>query len=202
MPRRRTPSRALTPTAPTAIDMQGFDLTLSLYNYDKFKNELKAFDPKLRRAMDKEIRGVLSPIADRARALVPDQPLSNWKYGVGRYPENSDGNGLPYWDPSRARKGIVVKQGGRRKTGSAEQAAWRISNLDGAGAAFELAGRKKKNVLSESLLSANLGKPRRLLWRAWYEAKGWKLANQNIREIIKFYEVELQRKFDTNSNAD
>jgi hypothetical protein len=178
--------------------MQGFDLTLSLYNYDKFKNELKEFDPKLRRAMDKEIRNVLQPIANTARGLVPDQPLSGWRYGDERYTPSR----LPYWNPSTARKGIVVKQGGKRKSGFAEQAAWRISNLDGAGVAFELAGRKKKNVLSESLLSANLGKPRRLVWRAWYEAKGWKLANQNIREIIKFYEVELQRKFDTNSNAD
>ena len=199
MPRSRTPPRALTPTAPTAIDMSGFDLALSLYNYDEFKKELKEFDPKLRRAMDKEIRNVLQPIANRARGLVPDQPLSNWKYGVGRYPENSSGNGLPYWDPTRARKGIVVKQGGRRKTGSAEQAAWRISNLDGAAVAFELAGRKKKNVLSESLLSANLGKPRRLIWRAWYESKGWQTANKNIRQIVQFYEQQLQSSFDSNS---
>jgi hypothetical protein len=179
--------------------MSGFDLALSLYNYDEFKKELKEFDPKLRRAMDKEIRNVLQPIANRARGLVPDQPLSNWKYGVGRYPENSSGNGLPYWDPTRARKGIVVKQGGRRKTGSAEQAAWRISNLDGAAVAFELAGRKKKNVLSESLLSANLGKPRRLIWRAWYESKGWQTANKNIRQIVQFYEQQLQSSFDSNS---
>jgi len=202
MARRRTPPRPLTPTAPTAVDMQGFNLTLSLYNYDEFKKELKEFDPALRKAMDKEIRNVLKPIADTARGLVPDQPLSNWKYGTGRYPENSDGNGLPYWNPERARKGIKVQQGGRRKTGFANQAAWRISNLDGAAAAFEVAGRKKKNVLSESLRNSGLGKPRRLIWRAWYESKGWQTANKTIRDIVKFYEAELQRKFDTESLND
>jgi hypothetical protein len=196
MPRRRTPPRALTPTAPTAIDMQGFDLALSLYNYDKFKNELKEFDPKLRRAMDKEIRNVLQPIANTARGLVPDQPLSGWRYGDERYTPSR----LPYWNPSTARKGIVVKQGGKRKSGFAEQAAWRISNLDGAAAAFELAGRKKAtNVLGDSLLAAGLGKPRRLIWRAWYESKGWQTANKSIRQIVQFYEQQLQRSFDSNS---
>lgn len=196
MPRRQTPPRTLTPTAPTGIDMQGFDLTLSLYNYDKFKKELKEFDPALRKAMDKEIRSLLQPIAARARDLVPDQPISGWKYGEERYLPSR----LPYWNPSTARKGIKVQQGGRRKTGSAEQAAWRISNLDGAAAAFELAGRNTpNNKLGTSLIAAGLGKPRRLIWRAWYESKGWRTANQNIREIVKFYEVALQRQLDSNS---
>lgn len=196
MPRRRTPPRTLTPTAPVGIDSQGFDLTLSLYNYDKFKKELKEFDPKLRKAMDKGIRDVLTPIADRARALVPDQPLSGWRFGDDRYAPSR----LPYWNPSTARKGIKVKQGGKRVSGRAEQAAWRISNMDGAAAAFELAGRKKpNNVLGDSLIAAGLGKPRRLIWRAWYESKGWQTANKNIREIVKFYEKALQQ--DLNSDG-
>jgi len=196
MPRRRTPPRPLTPTAPAGVDMQGFDLTLSLYNYDKFKKELKEFDPKLRKAMDKQIREVLQPIAAKARDLVPDQPLSGWRYGDERYAPSR----LPYWNPSTARKGIVVKQGGRRKTGFAEQAAWRIANLDGAAAAFELAGRKKpNNVLGDSLIAAGLGKPRRLIWRAWYESKGWKTANSEIRAIVARYEQELQRELNSSS---
>lgn len=196
MPRRRTPPRPLTPTAPTAIDMQGFDLTLSLYNYDEFKKALKEFDPKLLRAMNKEIRDLLKPIASRAQDLVPEQPLSGWRYGDERYAPSR----LPYWNPSTARKGIKVQQGGRRRTGSAEQAAWRISNLDGAAAAFELAGRKKpSNVLGDSLVAAGLGKPRRLIWRAWYESKGWKTANSQIREIVKRYELELQRDLNSDS---
>jgi hypothetical protein len=179
--------------------MQGFNLTLSLYNYDEFKKELKEFDPALRKAMDKEIRNVLKPIADTARGLVPDQPLSGWRYGDERYAPSR----LPYWNPNTARKGIKVQQGGRRKTGFAEQAAWRISNLDGAAAAFELAGRKNPgNKLGESLISAGLGKPRRLIWRAWYESKGWQTANTTIRDIVKFYEAELQRKFNTESLND
>lgn len=197
MASRRTPPRTLTTTAPVGINSQGFDLTISLYNYDKFKKELKEFDPKLRKAMDKEIRDLLTPIAVRARDLVPDQPLSNWKYGAGRYPENSSGNGLPYWDPSRARKGIKVQQSGKRTSGRAEKAAWRISSMDGAAAAFEVAGRKKPNVLNDSLQAAGLGKPRRLIWRAWYESKGWQTANKNIREIVKFYENALQQQLNS-----
>ena len=187
---RRRPPTPLSPTRPVGVDAQGFDLTLSLYNYDKFKNELKDFSPQLRRAMDKEIRGVLTPVVDRAKALVPDQPLSGWNYGTDRYAPSR----LPFWDPSRARQGIKIKQGGRRRTGYAEQAAWRLSNMDGAAAAFELAGRRKPgNILGESLLRAGMGKPRRLLWRAWYESKAWKTANTTIRELVAKYEKELQR---------
>lgn len=190
---KRTPPRPLTPTRPVGVDTQGFDLTLSLYNYDEFKKALKEFDPKLRKAMDAEIRALLRPILNEAKSLVPDQPLSNWKYGNERYQPSR----LPYWNPATARAGLKIQQGGRRRTGSADQAAWRLSNLDGAAAAFELAGRRKpNNVLGTSLIKAGMGKPRRLVWRAWYEAKGWKTANKQIREVVARYEDQLQRSFD------
>jgi hypothetical protein len=54
-------------------------------------------------------------------------------------------------------------------------------------------------VLGDSLLAAGLGKPRRLIWRAWYESKGWQTANKSIRQIVQFYEQQLQRSFDSNS---
>lgn len=189
---KRTPARPLTPTRPVGVDPQGFDLTLSLYNYDEFKKELKAFDPKLRKAMDAEIRALLRPILYDAKALVPDQPLSGWNYGSGRYQPSR----LPFWNPTAVKAGIKIKQGGRRRTGSAEQAAWRIANLDGGGAAFELAGRQKpNNILGTSLLKAGMGKPRRLIWRAWYEARGWRTANSQIREVVARYEDLLQAAF-------
>jgi hypothetical protein len=83
---------------------------------------------------------------------VPEQPLSGWNYGDGRYQPSR----LPFWNPStsqsrhrRSDRAVDVAPG------SAEQAAWRIANLDGAAAAYELAGRQKPNdILGTSLLKA------------------------------------------------
>lgn len=171
------------------VDKYGFDLTLSLYGYNEFKKNLAEFDAKLRRAMDREIRDVLEPIKQSAIKYVPDQPLSNWKFGSERYMPSK----LPFWDASAVRKGISVKQGGRRRKGSAEQAAWRIANSSPAGAAFELAGR----VTKDNRLAVSLGKhpeyakPRRLVWRAWHEHKAYRTAPVRIREIVVRYEAEL-----------
>ncbi len=176
----------------TTSQSNDLDLSVSLYNYDEFKKHLKEFDPKLRKGMDAEIRSLLGPIVSDAKALVPDQPLSGWNYGSGRYQPSR----LPFWNSSTAKAGIKVKQGGRRRFGSATQAAWQIANTDGAAAAFELAGRQKpNNILGRSLLKAGMGEPRRLIWRAWYEARGWRTANSQIREVVARYEDLLQAAF-------
>ena len=132
----------------SGVDTRGFDLTTSLYGYNNFKKQLAEFDVKLRRGMDREIRDVLEPIKQSAIKYVPEQPLSNWKFGSERYMPSR----LPYWDASAVRRGIKVSQGGRRRKGSAEQSAWRLQNTSPAGVALELAGRvSKDNRLAVSL---------------------------------------------------
>lgn len=170
-------------------------LESSLEGYNDFKKQLKEFDPELRRAMDREIRAALKPLAARAAAFVPDQPLSGWRTGSGRGADNGDRK-LPNWDANAVRKGIKVRQGGKRSRGNATQSAWKIVNMDGAGAAFEIAGKKGGRTESGRYLVSGLrfyhGKTSRLIWRAWDEAGGEKKVTAEVLGIVKLYESKLE----------
>lgn len=166
----------------------------ALKGYTDFKKRLKEFDPELRRAMDREIRGTLKPIASAAQAMVPERPLSGWRIGSDRGKGPSQ---FPDWDAANVRKGIKVRQGGRRKIGNATQSTWRIRNLDAGGAVFELAGRRSTgNGISGpfmiSALSLYHGRPMRLIWAAWDQAGGAKTITRDVTEIIRAYESKLE----------
>lgn len=168
----------------------GWDLDLALYNYAETKALMKETDPALRRAMDKKIRGLLNPIAKRAKSFVPDQPLTGWNYGDAgeRYMPSR----LPFWNAAQAKRGIAVKQGGKRSKGSVTQAAWKITNSSAAGAAFETAGRgPSKHAFVKSIMQQH-GKPSRLIWRAWDEAGGDNKVVAEVVATIHEYESLLQ----------
>jgi hypothetical protein len=169
----------------------GWDLDGSLYNYAETKALMKEASPALRKAMDKEIRATLSPIAKRAKSFVPQQPLSGWNYGGAgdRYAGESR---LPFWNPDLAKRGIAVRQGGRRSKGAVTQAAWKITNSSGAGAAFETAGRGPSTHAFVQAIQNEHGKPSRLIWRAWDEAGGEKEITTKVVATIKESESLLQ----------
>lgn len=169
-------------------------LDASLKGYTDFKNRLKKFDPALRKAMDREIRQALKPIADKAKSFVPDRPVSGWRLGSDRVGAAR----FPDWDPASVKKGIKVRQGGGRKRGNATQAAWKIQNSDAGGAALELAGRKTQGAgrSGQDLVSALTlyhGKPSRLIYRAWDEAGGEKKITNEVTAIVRGYEGLLER---------
>lgn len=168
----------------------GWDLDGSLYNYAETKALMKEYSPALRKAMDKEIRATLSPIAKRAKSFVPQQPLSGWNYGSAgeRYLPGR----LPYWNPDLAKRGIAVKQGGRRSKGAVTQAAWKIANSSAAGAAFETAGRGPSSHAFVQAIQNEHGKPSRLIWRAWDQAGGEKEITTKVVATIKESESLLQ----------
>ena len=171
-------------------------LESSVKGYNDFKKQLKTLEPDggaLRRAMDREIRAVIKPVAARAQALVPDRPLSGWRLGNGRVGKLN----MPDWDQSEVRKNIKLKQGGRRSRGNATQAAWKITNLSAAGSVLELAGKKNRGNprMGPTFISALTlyhGKPSRLIWRAWDEAGGEKKITADVQNIVKLYESKLE----------
>jgi hypothetical protein len=123
------------------------------YDYNRMKKILKDFDPQLRKAMDREIRDFLKPLASEAKGLIPAaSPLSGWAF---RQPIKSDSKwgGYRRWDASHIASGINVRQGGKRFKGRAVVAMWRLNNRDAAGAIYELAGRKsrRQNAARQSL---------------------------------------------------
>ena len=171
-------------------ERSGWDLDMALYNYAETKALMKETDPALRRAMDKKIRGYLTPVQRRAKSFVPDQPLSGWNYGSAgqRYMDSR----LPFWNPALAKRGISVRQGGKRSKGSVTYAAWKITNSSAAGAAFETFGKGPSTHAFVKAIQNKHGKPSRLIWRAWDEAGGDEKIVSAVRATIDEYESLLQ----------
>ena len=176
-------------------------LEASLKGYNDFKKALKAFDDEqgtgMRKAMDREIRAYLKPIVTDAQSMIPDSALSGWRTGSGRGASNQSG-ALPNYDKGAIRKGIVVRQGQgrRRRPGEAVVSAWELRNQDGAGSAFEGAGRRGGKTAQGRRFIAALtlyhGKFPRLIWRAWGNAGGDKQITADVVAIVKLYESKLE----------
>jgi len=176
-----------------AFESDGVLLRVAVYGFNQFKKELKNADASMRKAMDAEIRAVLTPVAEQARGYVQNQPLRNWTTGG----EGEWSSRIGY-DPTAIRKGIKVLQGGRRAKGSAEQSAWKISNTSGAGTILEVAGRRSsgKGVAGQMFIKAltmHNGAPSRLIWRAWDSKGGENNITRSIVDVVRKYEGELQR---------
>lgn len=124
-----------------AYDEINFDTTVK--GYAELKKELKAFDPELRRAMDKEIRENVQPVATLAKSYVPTTVMTGWRKAQNPRGKKGWGDRIG-WDQSEVKKGIGVKQGGKRSRGRATSTAWKISNVAGGGVIYELAGSKQK----------------------------------------------------------
>ena len=179
-----------------AIDTDG---GVVIYGLNDVKKALKSVAPDLRKEMDNEIKDHLRPVQDRARSLVPDIPLSRWN-DIPQVP-GSKASRSPYgkrweyerlqWNPSAVRRGISIRQGGRRRRGQAVSAAWRIMNRDAAGAVYELAGRGKSNEsMTRSLQRSRPAS--RLIWEAWDERGGG--IDRKIARTVDKYENLLQRR--------
>jgi len=172
---------------------QQLEIRGSLKGYNEFKKALKEASPELRRAMDKEIRGILKPVVSNARSAVPDQPLSGWRLGNDRTgPEK-----MPDWDQATVRKGIVIRQGGKRSRGKSTQSAWKIQNTSGAGVVFEVANKqrtKPSGLIFTKALTLYHGNTSRLIWSAWDKAGGEKKLSQDVAAVVKMYEGKLERE--------
>jgi hypothetical protein len=172
---------------------QQLEIRGSLKGYNEFKKALKEADPKLRRAMDKEIRDILKPVVSIARASVPAQPLSGWRLGDDRTgPEK-----MPDWDQATVRKGITIKQGGKRSRGKSTQSAWKIQNASAAGVVFEVANKqrtKPSGGIFTKALTLYHGNPSRLIWSAWDKAGGEKKLSQDVLAVVKMFEGKLERE--------
>lgn len=173
-----------------------FDAQIAIHGYDAFVAQMKRFTPELLKEMNREINYVLRPIADKAKGLVPDQPLSGWNYGGHgmRYPgtspeaQSKGGSGLPYWNDSLARSGIRVKKGGRREKGSFTKDSWSILNDSWAGAALEFIGVAAPGNSFTNAVKRVHGKPGRLIWKAWDQVNGENKVRASVVLIINDYQ--------------
>ena len=169
------------------------NLTIELLGYKQFIKVLKDADPEVRKAMDKEIRSFLNPVSSLAKSYVPARVLSGWE------PDKENKWKDKAWNASEVKAKIRVRQGGKRERGSKSSSAWRIENMNAAGAIYELAGLKSQGKTPQGqtfvrMLQDRGGSPSRLIWRAWDEKGGKTVITRGVEGIIEHYQHELQRK--------
>lgn len=181
-------------------------LEVHFYDYGRMKKLLKDFDPELRKAMDREIRGFLKPLASEAKGLIPAQPpLRNW----AREPLKADSRWGHWrrWDASQIASGINVRQGGKRFKGRAVVSMWRLNNRNAAGAIYELTGRSSsgKTPQGKAFVAGierkgghtnRTGEGKaggRLIWRVYEDAGGDRKVAARVYEIATQYEQRLER---------
>jgi len=104
---------------------------------------MRQFDPDLASQINKQIKGAMLPIRDKARGYAPanSEMLSNWTKAGG-----SDATikyrAFPKYDQSETQKGIIYKQSANKRSRNGFQAVYFIANNSAGGAIYETAGRK------------------------------------------------------------
>ena len=129
-------------------------------NVDGVKETLRAlrkFDPELLKEMNKEIKGIMIPIRDKARGYAPTAApggLYNWDEGA--YTKkitarnsafrtfNSEGRvrRFPLYQAEVARKGIYYTQSPSKRNRSGWSSQYIVANASASGSIYETAGRK------------------------------------------------------------
>lgn len=106
---------------------------------------LKAIDPLLSKAMDRELRGAVNQVRSKARSLAPART-------------------------GDLRRGIVTRKGSARRRG---QVDWQVRSTTRQGAILELAaaGHTKRGRSLVATLNARYGSPGRFVWEAWDQTK-------------------------------
>ena len=107
---------------------------------------MRKFDPDLYKQMNKQIRGAMIPIRDKARGFAPanSSMLSNWS-NTGSSDETAKYRPFPKYDQSEVQKGITYNQGANKRNASGFSMTHYVANRSAGGAIYETAGRKNPN---------------------------------------------------------
>lgn len=140
---------------------------------------LKAFEPDLHKAMNKEIRAQLSRVRDRAKAKYPAGSWSinlNQKAILGRIAATAGGGGWsnPWRSLSKATPGT------------------RSAVLEFIGSSYDGSDPSVRGLIET--LNSRYGQPGRFLWSSWDELGGEVL--ENIKAAVEAAERDLQGKLD------
>ena len=118
---------------------------------------LRKFDPELLKEMNKEIKGVMIPIRDKARGYAPSPVpgnLYNWNEGTkGRkitarnsafrtFNEEGRLRRFPLYDAAAASKGVYYTAAPSRRNRNGWSSQYIIANASASGSIYETAGRK------------------------------------------------------------
>ena len=126
---------------------------------------LRKFDPELLKELNKEIKGIMIPIRDKARSYAPTAaPGGLYNWDEGKYTTkitarnsafrnlNDDGSRrrFPLYQAETVRKGIYYSQAPSKRNAKGWSAQYIIANASASGAIYETAGRKNPGGSSRS----------------------------------------------------
>jgi hypothetical protein len=165
-------------------------VTVEFIGYRSLKRALNSAAPDMRKAMDKDIKGVVEPIRKRAKKLAPKEPaLSGWARSPVR---RKDGTGV-FWPRDGIEKSIKVyiPSRGRRKGSDTWLVARRLVQGSSAGAIYTAGGtggggnNSPAAVRFRANMNAKHGKPTRSIYKALEEAGGNEKVNRQIIAIMR-----------------
>jgi hypothetical protein len=117
---------------------------------------IRKIDPELLKEMNKELKGIMIPIRDKARSYAPTAApggLYNWDEGTSGKKITARNSAFrtfnatgtlrrfPLYDAEAARKGIYYSQAPSKRNKNGFQALYYIANKSASGAIYETAGR-------------------------------------------------------------
>jgi len=171
-------------------------------NAQKALRILKLLDNDARKSLEKELKGILKPVADEAKSKVPSVALSQWsKYGWRRRGSLSS-NDLVLWNASKVKSGFRVALGRLKRSSTTKYSSVVVvRNTNPAAAIFELAGRRTPgSKFVRGLMNSGHGPEPRLLYRVW-DSKTMNDKHhyeKQVADVMRKLEMTVQAKLNEN----
>jgi len=180
---------------------------------------IRKIDPELLKEMNKEIKGIMVPIRDKARGYAPTAApggLYNWDeqtYATRVIkPRETATSKFPLYDAEAARKGIYYSAAPSERNKNGFRAMFYIANKSASGAIYETAGRtnpggspksKSNNPGAGANFVSRMGplygdgreNRGRMIFRAWAEDQG-KVQASVIKAIENTINAFNQGRYD------
>lgn len=108
---------------------------------------MRDFDPNLYKQMNKQVKGAMIPIRDKARGFAPSngEMLSNWTKQLAFGPQTTKYRPFPKYDQAETVKGITYSAGSNKRNRNGFEVVHYVANRSAGGAIYETAGRKNPN---------------------------------------------------------
>ena len=118
-------------------------MPVNITGVSKTLTAMKDFDSDLYKQMNKQIKGAMLPIRDKARGYAPAnaEMLSNWVKPLAFGPQSTKYRPFPKYDQSETQKGIVYKPGANKRNRAGFSVVHFVANNSAGGAIYETAGR-------------------------------------------------------------
>jgi len=131
--------------------MESPNYKIQVSGYNNSVRAIERLAPDLKKALDKEVRGILSTIVNQARDHIPyDVHPSGWMREnknaglIGPLQQGQGRGSFVRFDAAKAKAGITSTSPSNKSTASGFRNSYGVIQRDAAGAIFETAGRGSK----------------------------------------------------------